>query len=47
MIVGMTDAQVDNNQHLSLGSGDSTTMARVPQWGGDVDGEVHGVWAML
>jgi len=48
MIMGMTDVQVNDNQHLSLvGSGESTTVARVHQWGGDVDGGVHGVWAML
>jgi len=47
MIVGMTDAQVNNNQHPPIGNGESTTVTRVPQWGGDVDGRVHGVWAML
>jgi len=30
MIAGMTDAQVNNNQHPSLGSGESTTVTRVP-----------------
>jgi len=47
MIMGMTDAQVNNNQHPSLGSGESTTVTRVPRWGGSVGGRVHGVWAML
>jgi len=30
VIMGMTDAQVNDNQHPSLGSGESTTVARVP-----------------
>jgi len=47
MIMGMTDAQVNNNQHPSLRSGESTTVTRVPWWGGSVGGRVHGVWAML
>jgi len=38
MIMGMTDAQVNNNQHPSLGSGESTTVTRVPRWGASVDG---------
>jgi len=44
MIVGMTNAQVNDNQHPSLGSGESTTVTRVPELGGDVDGRVHGAW---
>jgi len=44
VIMGMTDAQVNDNQHPLLGSGESTTVTRVPKWGGDVDGRVHGVW---
>jgi len=47
MIMGMTDVQVNDNQHPSLGSGESTTMTGVPRWGGSVGGRVHGVWAML
>jgi len=30
LIMGMTDAQVNNNQHPSMESGESTTMTRVP-----------------
>jgi len=48
MIVGTTDVKVkQQSTSITLGSGESTTVARVPWWGGSVDGEVHGVWAML
>jgi len=30
VIMGMTNAQVNNNQHPSLGSGESTTVTRDP-----------------